>query len=427
MLKNTASPHKFRGRMLGGVRAEPNVAVILADLTKTFEDFKAERTKEMDDLRKDVVQSEKVDRINDEVTRLNSELTTAQQTLAALRVGGAAEADGPSAEAQEHKAAFDKFFRKGVDAGLGDLQVKAKLTTDSDPDGGYLVPEETESTIDRVLGTVSTVRSLARTMPISTDTYKKLVGMGGASSGWVAEKGARPETNTPALREIVLNTHELYAMPAATQKSLDDARINVAEWLADEVSIEFAEQEGDAFVNGDGTNQPKGLLSYTNVANASYEWGKLGYIATKEAAAFKDPSSTVSPADCLIELYYALKSGYRNGASWLMSDAVMGTVRKFKDADGKFIWEPPTGKAEVATILGKPVHNDDNMPAVAAGKFPIAFGNFQRSYLIVDRMGIRVLRDPFTSKPNVLFYTTKSVGGGIVNFEAMKLLKVASS
>ena len=164
-----------------------------------------------------------------------------------------------------------------------------------------------------------------------------------------------------------------------------------------------------------------------NIANGSYEWGKIGYVATGEAAAFKTPTTSVSPADCLIDLYYSLKSGYRNGASWMMSDAVMGTVRKFKDADGAFIWAPPTAEGEVATVLGKPVYNDDNMPAVAAGKFPIAFGNFQRAYLVVDRFGIRVLRDPYTSKGNVLFYTTKRVGGGVVNFEAMKLLKVASS
>lgn len=422
-------PLNSRARGIVGVRADASTpATILAELQTTFEQFKAERTKELDDIKNklgDVVQTEKVDRINNELSQLSKELDAVNASLAAVRVGGAGEAIDPAKA--EHAQAFNRFFRKGVDAGLADLEVNAKLTTQSDPDGGYLVPEEMEGTIDRVLGTVSTIRSLSRVVNISTDTYKKLVNQGGASSGWVGEETARAGTDSPTLREIAINTGELYAMPAATQKALDDARIDVAAWLADEVSIEFAEQEGDAFANGNGINKPRGILSYTNVANASYSWGNLGYVATGEAAVFKAPTASVSPADCLIDLYYSLKQGYRNGASFLMSDATMNTVRKFKDADGAFIWAPPTGAAEVATILGKPVYTDDNMPAVGADAYPIAFGNFTRGYLIVDRTGVRVLRDPFTSKPNVLFYTTKRVGGAVVNFEAIKLLKVAAS
>lgn len=422
-------PLNSRARGIVGVRADVSTpATILAELQTTFEQFKAERTKELDDIKNklgDVVQTEKVDRINNELSQLSKELDAVNASLAAVRVGGAGEAIDPAKA--EHAQAFNRFFRKGVDAGLADLEVNAKLTTQSDPDGGYLVPEEMEGTIDRVLGTVSTIRSISRVVNISTDTYKKLVNQGGASSGWVGEETTRAGTDSPTLREIAINTGELYAMPAATQKALDDARIDVAAWLADEVSIEFAEQEGDAFANGNGINKPRGILSYTNVANASYSWGNLGYVATGEAAVFKTPTASVSPADCLIDLYYSLKQGYRNGASFLMSDATMNTVRKFKDADGAFIWAPPTGAAEVATILGKPVYTDDNMPAVGADAYPIAFGNFTRGYLIVDRTGVRVLRDPFTSKPNVLFYTTKRVGGAVVNFEAIKLLKVAAS
>lgn len=418
-----------RGRGILAVRAETGSATkILAELQKTFEDFKVERDKELADIKAgmaDVVQTEKVDRINAEITTLQKALDETNAMLAAVKVGGVGGTTDP--DKTEHAQAFDRFFRRGVDAGLRDLEVKAKLTTQSDPDGGYLVPEETEAGIDRVLGTVSTIRSLARTISISTNTYKKLVNMGGATSGWVGEEQDRPGTATPTLREIAINTGEIYAMPGATQTSLDDARIDLAAWLADEVSIEFAEQEGAAFAHGDGINKPRGILSYDKVANASYAWGKLGFVVSGKAGGFADASTTVSPADCLIDLYYALKSGYRNGASWLMSDATMNTVRKFKDAEGAYIWAPPSGAAEVATILGKPVYTDDNMPAVAASEFPIAFGDFSRSYLIVDRIGIRVLRDPFTSKPNVLFYTTKRVGGGIVNFEALKLLKIAAS
>ena len=418
-----------RVRGVFAVRADANdPTAILNKLTKTFEDFKAANDKEIADLKAgkgDVVQTEQVDRINAEITALKKDVDAANAKAAAAIVGGAGKDVDPDKAA--HATAFDRFFRKGVDNGLHDLEVKAALRTDSDPDGGYLVPEQTEAGIDRVLGTVSTLRGLARVINISGDSYKKLINQGGASSGWVGERESRPETNTPILREIVVNAHELYANPPTTQKALDDARIDIAAWLADEVSIEFAEKEGAAFVSGDGVNRPRGLLSYTNVANASYAWGGLGYIATGEAAVFKAPTASVSPADCLIDLYYALKSGYRNGASWLMSDATMATVRKFKDADGAYIWAPPSAGAEVATILQKPVYNDDNMQAVGAGTFPIAFGNFNRGYLVVDRQGIRVLRDPYTNKPNVHFYTTKRVGGAVVNFEAIKLLKVATS
>ncbi|KQZ92784.1 capsid protein [Mesorhizobium sp. Root157] len=417
-----------RARGIVGVRADSgNATKILAELQKTFEDFKLERDKELADIRAgmaDVVQTEKVDRINAELTRLTKDIDAVNATMAAIKVGGTGSAEDP--DKREHAVAFDRFFRRGVDAGLRDLEVKAKLTTQSDPDGGYLVPAEMEAGIDRVLGTVSTIRLLARTISISTNTYKKLVNMAGATSGWVGEEQDRPGTATPTLREIAINTGEIYAMPGATQTSLDDARIDLAAWLADEVSIEFAEQEGAAFANGDGINKPRGILAYDKVANASYAWGRIGFVSSGKADGFVAATATASPADALIDLYYALKSGYRNGASWLMSDATMNTVRKFKDAEGAYIWAPPSGAAEVATILGKPVYNDDNMPAVAASEFPIAFGDFSRSYLIVDRIGIRVLRDPFTSKPNVLFYTTKRVGGGMVNFEALKLLKIST-
>lgn len=421
-------PLNARARGLVAIRNDGGTATaILNELKQTFESFKAENDKALADLKKgqsDVVQTEKVDRINAEIEKLQKALDETNVLLAAVKVGGAG--GGLDPDATEHAQSFNRWFRKGVDNGLSDLEVKAKLTTQSDPDGGYLVPEEMEQGIDRVLGTVSTVRSLARTITISTDTYKKLVGMGGATSGWVGEEDPRNPTNSPTLREIVVNTAEIYAQPAATQKLLDDARVDISAWLADEVSIEFAEKEGAAFVKGDGSNKPRGILAYDKVANANYAWGKTGFIVSGKADGFLAATASVSPADCLIDLYYALKAGYRSGASWLMSDASMNAVRKFKDAEGAYIWAPPSGAAEVATILGKPVYNDDNMDAVAADTFPIAFGNFQRAYLVVDRAGIRVLRDPYTSKPNILFYTTKRVGGGLVNFEAMKLLKIST-
>ncbi len=414
-----------RARGLIGVRADgSNAQTILEELQRTFATFKQEHEEELKGLKAkfaDVVQTEKVDRINNEITNLTNALDEVNQALAAVRTGGGG-GDPLDPQAKEHAQAFDKFFRKGIENGLHDLEVKAQLTTQSDPDGGYTVPVETESTIDRVLGTVSAMRSLARVMTISAGKYKKMVNMGGTSSGWVDEEEERDETKTPQLRLLEFPVMEIFAEPHATQALLDDSQVDIAGWLADEVAIEFAEQEGAAFISGSGKSKPRGILSYDTVVNSNYSWGKIGHIKTGKAAGFAD----TDPADALIDLYYALKSGYRNGASWLMCDEVMGKVRKMKDGDGNYLWAPPTEKGEVATILQKPVVTDDNMHQLGAGKLPIAFGNFQRGYLIIDRIGIRVLRDPLTQKPYIKFYTTKRVGGGVQNFEAIKLLKCAA-
>ena len=419
-----SEPRRFRGVV--AVRADGaggDIKVLLGEMQQTFAAFKAEHEAELAAVKKglgDVVQSEKVDRINAEITKIQSAIDQVNAALAAAKIGGVG-ADADPAKA-EHAKAFDRFFRKGVDAGLSDLEVKAKLTTQSDPDGGYLVPEEMSGTIDRVLGTVSIMRQLATVMPIGTSVYKKLVNMGGAGSGWVGEEESRAETSTPPLRELLFTVMELYANPATTQTMLDDGIIDVAGWLADEVNITFAEQEGAAFLTGNGVKRPRGLLNYDTVANASYAWGKIGFTVSGAAAAF----AASSPGDAFIDLYYGLKQGYRQNSSWLMSDAVMAAGRKFKDGQGNYLWAPPTAPEAPSTVLGKRVVTDDNMPGLGAGNFPVAFGDFRRAYLILDRTGIRVLRDPYTNKPYVHFYTTKRVGGGVANFEAIKLMKCST-
>lgn len=412
-------------RGIQAVRADVDIKTVLADLQKAFHEFKAENDNRLKEIQSkgaaDPLLSEKVDKINAEISQisaLKAQLEQLETVIARndLKGGGNHEIDKAKAE---HAKAFDRFFRKGVDAGLGDLEVKAGLKSGSDPDGGYFVPEQMERAIDRIAETVSAMRRLSTVMRISTDTYKKLVNVGGAGSGWVGETGTRGETNTPTLKEIAINAKELYANPAATQTLLDDSAVNIEQWLAGEVNIEFAEQEGDAFVNGNGVEKPKGILNYTTVANASYAWAKVGYITTGGAATFADP-------DRLIDLQHSLKSIYRNGAVFLMADATLAHCRKFKDGDGNYIWRPGLEAGAPSTLLGKPVEIDDNMPVIAANAFPVAFANFKRAYLIVDRVGVRVLRDPYTNKPYVHFYTTKRVGGGLVMYEAIKLLKVAA-
>ncbi|SMH29620.1 phage major capsid protein, HK97 family [Azospirillum lipoferum] len=415
-----------RKRGIASVRADAttDANTILANLQKAFSEFRTEHGEQIKEMKKgfdDVVKVEKVDRINAAVTDMQKALDQTNAQLAALKLNGTGGGDNDPARA-EHAKAFGQFFRKGVDANLRDLEVKAKLNTQSDPDGGYVVPVEMESGIDRVLGTMSSMRSVATVRSIGAAAYKKLVNVGGATSGWVGENSGRPETATPRLIGLEFGMKELYAQPAATQTMLDDASMNIEQWLADEVSIEFAEQEGAAHISGNGVDEPRGLLSYDKVANADHAWGKLGFVVSGGAAGF----AASSPSDAFLDLIYALKRGYRQNASWLMNDATVGKIRKFKDGQGNYLWQPSVLAGEPASFMGYPLVDDDNMPDVAAGAFPIAFGDFKRGYLILDRVGVRVLRDPFTSKPNILFYTTKRTGGGVQNFEAFKLLKIAA-
>lgn len=412
-------PHAARRRGLILARAEGNPVQLVEQLNRAFNEFKAENEAKF----ADVVRTEKMARIEASITDITRALEEANARMESIRAGAGGDGRQVSAEVREHRAAFETFFRRGeAENALRALEVKAALTTQSNPDGGYLVPETMDSEITRVLGTVSAMRGLARVVSLGTSTFKKLHNAAGTGSGWVGEEASRQETSGPGLKELEFPTGEIYANPAATQSFLDDASVDIESWLAGEVSIEFAEQEGAAFISGDGVNKPRGILKYGTVANASYAWGSLGFVVTGGAAGF----ASSNPADALIDLHFALKAGYRNNATWLVSDAVMGTIRKMKDGQGNYLWAPPTGPDMPATILGKPVATDDNMPALGSNTFPVAFGDFQRGYLILDRTGVRVLRDPYTNKPYVQFYTTKRVGGGVQDFAAIKLLKCSA-
>jgi HK97 family phage major capsid protein len=412
-------------RGIQSVRADVSseAVKVLAELQKTFHDFKSENDKQLAEIKKginDPLQASKVEAINAAVTEMQKNMSELAVKAAAFEMSGGTKTDK---ETEAHKKAFNAFFRKGVDAGLRELEVQARLTTQSDPDGGFLVPAEMEKSIDRVLGTMSAVRSLATVRQIGAPSYKKLVNLGGTTSGWVGETAARSETNTPNLSGLDFPAMELYSQPAATQTMLDDGAFNIEDWLADEVAIEFAEEEGAAFLSGNGVGKPRGLLSYDMVANASYAWGKVGFIKTGVAADFH----ATLPGDNIIDLIHSLKRAYRQNATFLTNDLTIAKVRKFKDStSGEYLWQPSLQLGTPSTLAGYAVETDDNVPDVGAAAFPLLFGDFKRAYLVVDRMGIRVLRDPFTSKPNVLFYTTKRVGGGIQNFEAVKALKCSA-
>jgi HK97 family phage major capsid protein len=391
------------------------------DFMEAFSEFKQANDQRLGEIEQkltsDVVTRDKVERINkamDEQARVIDQLAL-KKLRPALGRGGVT-----SLETSERKAAFDAYIRRGDEAALRDLEAKAMATSS---DGGYLVPDETDSEIGRRLASISPIRGLATVRQVSGAVLKKPFAPTGMASGWVAETAARTQTDTPQLTELSFPTMELYAMPAATQSLLDDAAVDVEAWIAGEVDIAFAEQEGTAFVSGDGTNKPKGFLAYSTVADDSWAWGSIGYKASGAAGAF----ATSGPSDVLLDTIYSLKAGHRQNGTFVMNRKTQGEIRKFKDADGNYLWLPPAGPGQQATLMGFPIAEAEDMPDIAANAFSIAFGDFKAGYLVVDRMGVRVLRDPYSAKPYVLFYTTKRVGGGVQNFEAIKLIKFAAN
>ena len=387
-----------------------------------FEAFKEANDTRLDEIEKklsaDVVTRDKVDRINKAI----DEQKKALDQLVLKKARPALEGGARSLDQMEHKAAFETYIRRGDDSGLKALEEKA-FSTGTASDGGYLVPDETDTEIGRRLSAVSPIRSLATVRQVSGHVLKKPFALAGLSTGWVAETGARPETATPSLAELSFETMELYAMPAATQGLLDDSAVDIESWIASEVDIAFAEQEGTAFVSGNGTNRPKGFLAYTNVANAGWSWGNIGYLATGVSGAF----AASGPGDILIDAAYALKAGHRQNANYVMNRTTQAAIRKFKDAHGNYLWQAPSAVGQPATLMGFPVTEAEDMPDVGANAFAVAVGDFRAGYLVVDRTGVRVLRDPYSAKPYVLFYTTKRVGGGVQNFEAIKLVKFGVS
>jgi HK97 family phage major capsid protein len=402
----------------------PHDAVVThGELMRAFEAFKEandERLAALERRAGDVLLEEKVARISaalDAHQRFIDE-TSLKAARPALDRGDRA----TSLVQREHKMAFESYMRAGESAGLRALELKA-MSVSSNPDGGYVVPFEIEKEIGERLTAVSPIRSIAGRRTISANVYKKPFMTSGPVVGWVGETDARSQTTSPVLDQLSFPAMELYAMPAATQTLLEDAAVNLDEWLAAEVEQAFAVQEGAAFVTGDGVNKPKGFLSYPTIANGSWAWGDIGYLATGSAGAF--PAS--DPSDVLIDLIYALKAGYRQNAVFVMNRKTQAAVRKFKDAQGDYLWLPPAQAGGRASLMTFPVVEAEDMPDVAANSLSVAFGDFGRGYLVVDRAGVTVLRDPFSAKPYVLFYTTKRVGGGVQDFDAIKLLKFAAS
>ena len=403
------------------IKAVPDtVASAFDEFMEAFEAFRETNDQRLAEVERklspDTLTVEKMDRINRAIDDQKKLLDQLLLKKARPALGG-----GASAEPSEHKSAFETYVRRGDESALREIEAKA-FSGSTGTDGGYLAPPETDAAVGRRLANISPIRSLATVRQVSGAVLKKPFATAGLATGWVGETAARPQTNTPQLAELSFPTMELYAMPAATQGLLDDAAVDIESWIAGEVEIVFAEQEGAAFINGDGVTAPKGILTEPKVADTSWAWGSLGTISTGQAGAFK----ASGPSDTLIDAIYALKAGHRQNATFLMNRKTQSAIRKFKDADGNYLWQPPARPGEAASLIGFPVTEAEDMPAIAANATAIAFGDFRSGYLVVDRVGVRVLRDPYSAKPYVLFYTTRRVGGGVQNFEAIKLIKFAA-
>jgi HK97 family phage major capsid protein len=392
-------------------------------MMRAFEAFKEANDERLGEIEKrmsvDVITTDKVERIGKAMDQQKARLD--ELTLKARRpaLGGD---EAKTAAAREHKQAFESYVRKGESQGLADMELKS-MSIASNPDGGFLVPAETEAEIGRLLSKASPLRQIAGVRQVSSAVYKKPFAITGAASGWAGETAARTETATPTLAELQFPAMELYAMPAATQALLDDSVVNLDQWMAEEVQTVFAEQESNAFIVGNGVNKPRGFLDYPKVLDTSWTWPNLGYVRTGVAGAF----AASNPSDILVDIVYALKAGYRQNGSWIMNRKTQGAIRKLKDTSGAYLWQPAATADGRATLLNFPVVEAEDMPDIATDAYAAAFGDFNRGYLIVDRVGVRILRDPYSSKPYVLFYTTKRVGGGVQNFEAIKLLKFGVS
>ncbi len=321
-----------------------------------------------------------------------------------------------------HKKAFSAYLRSGDDDALRGLPMEEKaLSTAVSADGGFLVDPQTAEQITSVLRGASSIRAIANVVQVESTAYDVLVDQTDIGAGWASETGATAETGTPQIDRISIPLHELSALPKASQRLLDDSAFDVEGWLAGRIADKFSRAESLSFISGDGIDKPTGFLTHTAVADNLWAWGSLGYVATGTAGDF----NAVDQADAIVDLVYALNAQYRANASFVMNSKTAGAVRKMKDVDGRFLWSDGLAAGEPARLMGYPVLIAEDMPDIAVDAMAIAFGDFGAGYTVAERPDLRILRDPFSAKPHVLFYATKRVGGDVSDFAAIKLLKFA--
>jgi HK97 family phage major capsid protein len=323
-----------------------------------------------------------------------------------------------------HLKAFDAYLRSGDDDALRGLVLEGKgLNTSINSEGGYLVDPQTSDRIRGVLYASSSLRSIANVVQVEASSFDVLVDHSEVGSGWASETDPVADSSSPVIDRISIRLHELSAMPKASQRLLEDSAFDVEGWLAERIAQKFARAEAAAFIHGDGNDKPYGFLAHSIVPDNVAEWGSLGYVATEAAGDF----SSQNPADAIVDLVYALDAGYRANAVFVMNSKTAGAVRKMKDADGRFLWSDGLAAGEPARLMGYPVLIAEDMPDIGPDAHAVAFGDFRAGYTIAERPDLRVLRDPFSAKPHVLFYATKRVGGDVTDFRAIKILKFSQN
>ncbi len=343
-----------------------------------------------------------------------------RKTMTAGRpaLSASAETDAP------HQKAFGAYLRTGDDDGMRGLVLEGKaLSAGVAADGGYLVSPQTADRVRSQLRATASLRAIANVVNVEATSFDVLIDKSDIGSGWAGETAARTESTTPQIERITIPLHELSAMPKASQRLLDDSAFDIEGWLAGRIADKFSRAEAAAFITGDGVDKPKGFLAAPKVSDKTWAWGSLGYVATGNAGDF----ATTNASDAIVDLVYALTAPYRADATFVMNSKTAGAVRKMKDADGRFLWADGLAAGEPARLMGYKVLIAEDMPDIGANAYAIAFGNFGAGYTIAERPDLRVLRDPFSAKPHVLFYATKRVGGDVSDFAAIKLLKFAVS
>ena len=396
--------------LIGMPRADASdPKALFADLRNSVEEMRRLNDERLEKIeaKVDPLDLQQFDRLNEHISEVEAALN---EKIATAAIGGS----GLGVVDQEHTDQIKAYIRSGSVP-----TVQAALSEGTDSAGGYVVPIEWDRTISDKLKQRSPIRENSQVITVGDRGFIRVYNDGVIGSGWVGETAARPETTTPGLSTLQFDLGEIYANPAVTQRMLDDAGFDLEQWLTSEVDGEFAIQENIAFLSGNGTNKPFGILTYvTGAANAAkHPYGAIAATTVAGAAAVT--------GDELLTLVYSLPSEREGNAKFYMNRATLGAFRKLKDGQGNYLWQENYVAGQPATLAGYPVVEVAGMPTMATGNISILFGDMEKTYLVIDRLGTRVLRDPLTNKPYVHFYTTKRVGGGVQNPEYMKAIKQA--
>ncbi|MBO6603472.1 MAG: phage major capsid protein [Roseicyclus sp.] len=385
----------------GGVSADRGPA---AEVKSALDGFLSEFSQFQDDM------TAKLQKQEERIAMLNTKTMTHRRPVLSAAID----------EGAPHKKALSTYLRCGDDDALRGLEIEQKgLNVAVNAEGGFLVDPQTAEQIQGVLRSSSSLRSVANVVNVEATSFDVLVDHTDVGAGWATESGPQAETDTPQIERISIPLHELSALPKASQRLLDDSAFDIEGWLADRIADKFSRAEAMAFISGDGTDKPTGFLTHPTIDNAAWTWGNLGYVFTGTDGDF----DATNPADAVVDLVYSLGARYRANANFVMNSKTAGAVRKMKDADGRFLWSDALAAGEPARLMGYPVLIAEDMPDIGSNAMAIAFGDFNAGYTIAERPDLRVLRDPFSAKPHVLFYATKRVGGDVSDFAAIKLLK----